>query len=126
MRSVLGDAYENARAKLMNPDGDSSKGKKGTATNAKTKRKRNDEDEDRPKKKSVRSGKQPISKVKAGEDTPDHEDDEEDDAPANKKRKVEVLLAVKWDLEKGSDPSGWWVSEKLDGVRYVIHIIWII
>ena len=35
------------------------------------------------------------------------------------KATVEVLLAVKWDLEKGIDPTGWWVSEKLDGVRYV-------
>jgi DNA ligase-1 len=29
----------------------------------------------------------------------------------------DLLLAVKWDLEKGIDPTGWWVSEKLDGVR---------
>ncbi|KAG7086629.1 hypothetical protein E1B28_002571 [Marasmius oreades] len=29
----------------------------------------------------------------------------------------QVLLANKWDLEKGIDPTGWWISEKLDGVR---------
>ena len=29
----------------------------------------------------------------------------------------ELLLAVKWDEENGPDPTGWWVSEKLDGVR---------
>jgi DNA ligase-1 len=31
----------------------------------------------------------------------------------------ELLLANKWDLEHGIDPTGWWISEKLDGVRYV-------
>ncbi|KAJ3519118.1 hypothetical protein NMY22_g13344 [Coprinellus aureogranulatus] len=29
----------------------------------------------------------------------------------------DLLLATKWDLETGSDPTGWWISEKLDGVR---------
>ncbi|KAL9713272.1 hypothetical protein Ac2012v2_004512 [Leucoagaricus gongylophorus] len=29
----------------------------------------------------------------------------------------ELLLANKWDLDVGPDPSGWWISEKLDGVR---------
>ncbi|KAF8600119.1 DNA ligase/mRNA capping enzyme [Ceratobasidium sp. AG-I] len=29
----------------------------------------------------------------------------------------ELLLAVKWDLATGADPTGWWMSEKLDGVR---------
>ncbi|CAE6496788.1 unnamed protein product [Rhizoctonia solani] len=29
----------------------------------------------------------------------------------------ELLLAVKWDLATGCDPTGWWMSEKLDGVR---------
>ncbi|KAL0060661.1 hypothetical protein AAF712_012538 [Marasmius tenuissimus] len=29
----------------------------------------------------------------------------------------ELLLANKWDLVKGADPTGWWISEKLDGVR---------
>ena len=31
-----------------------------------------------------------------------------------RKADVSVLLADKWE---GSDPTGWWVSEKLDGVR---------
>lgn len=112
----------------MNPDGEQSKVKKGTAaTVAKTKakRKRTDDDEEGGRKKSARSDNPPISKGNAGEDIPGEEDEEKEDAPANKKRKVEVLLAVKWDLEKGSDPSGWWVSEKLDGVRYVTLILMI-
>ncbi|KAG8731647.1 hypothetical protein FRC11_003089 [Ceratobasidium sp. 423] len=29
----------------------------------------------------------------------------------------QLLLAVKWDLATGCDPTGWWMSEKLDGVR---------
>jgi len=28
-----------------------------------------------------------------------------------------LLLANKWDIETGPDPTGWWISEKLDGVR---------
>lgn len=28
-----------------------------------------------------------------------------------------MLLAVKWDIDDGPDPTGWWISEKLDGVR---------
>lgn len=31
-----------------------------------------------------------------------------------------LLLATKWDVDSGIDPTGWWVSEKLDGVRYVL------
>ncbi|KAJ3997621.1 hypothetical protein F5050DRAFT_1670921 [Lentinula boryana] len=30
---------------------------------------------------------------------------------------VAVLLANSWDVDKGPDPTGWWISEKLDGVR---------
>ncbi|KNC54095.1 DNA ligase [Thecamonas trahens ATCC 50062] len=28
-----------------------------------------------------------------------------------------LLLPRKWELERGDDPTGWWLSEKLDGVR---------
>ncbi|KAF9063022.1 hypothetical protein BDP27DRAFT_1394009 [Rhodocollybia butyracea] len=28
-----------------------------------------------------------------------------------------VLLANSWDVDTGPDPTGWWISEKLDGVR---------
>lgn len=103
---------------------ESSKGSKGKAAAAsgRTKRKRSDEDDEGGNKKTAR--KKPSSKEKADRksiDADEEEDEEEDeDAPASKKRKVEVLLAVKWDLEKGPDPTGWWVSEKLDGVRYVL------
>jgi DNA ligase-1 len=65
------------------------------------------------------SQKRPVSKKKAkkGGDGEDDEDDDDDDDGT--KVKVEVLLATKWDLVTGSDPTGWWMSEKLDGVRYV-------
>jgi DNA ligase-1 len=38
---------------------------------------------------------------------------------AASKKVPELLLANKWDLETGPDPTGWWISEKLDGVRFV-------
>ncbi|KAJ3720399.1 hypothetical protein C8R42DRAFT_86826 [Lentinula raphanica] len=42
----------------------------------------------------------------------------DDDGSANTtKASVAVLLANSWDVDKGPDPSGWWISEKLDGVR---------
>ena len=51
------------------------------------------------------------------------EEDEDDEAPSGGKKKApELLLANKWDLEKGTDPTGWWISEKLDGVRYAYPV----
>lgn len=37
------------------------------------------------------------------------------------KKDIAVLLAQKWDLAEGPDPTGWWMSEKLDGVRYAVR-----
>jgi DNA ligase-1 len=51
-----------------------------------------------------------------GGDNDDEEADEEVVASSGKSI-PELLLANKWDLEKGPDPTGWWISEKLDGVR---------
>jgi DNA ligase 1 len=48
------------------------------------------------------------------EDNEEEEEDEEDEGAP------QLLLANKWDLEKGADPTGWWISEKLDGVRYIL------
>ena len=49
----------------------------------------------------------------------DDMDEDEDDQPASttapKKVVPRLLLANKYDLEKGPDPTGWWCSEKLDG-----------
>ncbi|KAF9477620.1 DNA ligase/mRNA capping enzyme [Pholiota conissans] len=42
----------------------------------------------------------------------------EDEQPSTSGKSVpELLLANKWDIETGPDPTGWWISEKLDGVR---------
>ncbi|KXN82465.1 DNA ligase [Leucoagaricus sp. SymC.cos] len=43
--------------------------------------------------------------------------DEGDETVAMEKLVPELLLANKWDIETGVDPTGWWISEKLDGVR---------
>ncbi|KAE9402549.1 hypothetical protein BT96DRAFT_964719 [Gymnopus androsaceus JB14] len=58
-----------------------------------------------PKKKGSKKSK----KSKKGGD-----DDEDDDTG---KANVSVLLANSWDSANGPDPTGWWISEKLDGVR---------
>lgn len=44
-------------------------------------------------------------------------DDEEDTLIKTTKKIPDLLLAAKWDLDTGVDPTGWWISEKLDGVR---------
>ncbi|KAF8166013.1 hypothetical protein B0H34DRAFT_259419 [Crassisporium funariophilum] len=90
-----------------------------------------DEDEDeKPAPKRGRKAAAPKAPVKGKgkakqvdeeeEDDDDEEEGEDDDdeAPAATGKYVpELLLANKWDLEKGLDPTGWWISEKLDGVR---------
>jgi DNA ligase-1 len=101
LRALLGDAYEDARLKLKNPDGDTF----GQNSRAK------------PASKAKGKGKtaaSPRNKKAAGGD----DDDEDDDEDAPKKKVPELLLANKWDLDDGPDPTGWWMSEKLDGVRY--------
>lgn len=103
---MLGESYEAARLKLKNPDGPPPKSAKGKKASSKPKsagkRKKNDDDEDEEK---------PSKKARRTKD----EDEDEDDALDG--GKFEVLLANKWDLD-GPDPTDWWISEKLDGVRY--------
>lgn len=124
---------------MKNPDGPPPKsGKSKPASKAKTPAKRkkrtadeneDDEDEEEPAKgpPSKRSRKAPNSKSKPKskskkEDEDEDEDgegDDDDDEPASSGKSVpELLLANKWDFDTGLDPTGWWVSEKLDGVRY--------
>ena len=80
--------------KLKNPDGPPAKGKSAPKSKAKRRKGGDDDDEDNDEEEEEGQGKKG------------------DTAP-------ELLLANKWDLEKGADPTGWWISEKLDGVRYV-------
>ncbi|KAF8627948.1 hypothetical protein AX17_006101 [Amanita inopinata Kibby_2008] len=129
LKSLLGDAYETARLKFMNPDGPappSSKPATSKAQRGKRKRGAND-DEDEQKNKKSRKAK-PLSKGKpkengreeeGGEDEDENGSDSSDGAEANELKRAapELLLAVKWDAETGIDPMGWWISEKLDGVR---------
>lgn len=68
------------------------------------------------------------------------EEEEEEEAPPAKKRtstrtstrkktspsrlkdtSFKPLLAHKWDFETGKNPTDWWISEKLDGVRAIWH-----
>lgn len=88
LKAILGEKYELARLKWKNPDGPAPKASKAPK---------------RGKKKAV--------------DGDDDDDDEEEGDGGSGKKIPELLLANKWDLETGPDPTGWWISEKLDGVR---------
>ncbi|PBK63457.1 DNA ligase/mRNA capping enzyme [Armillaria solidipes] len=122
LKSLLGDKYETARMKLKNPHGNqgSPKKKPQSKTKSSVKRKRKDADEEEDAK-PVKRPRKPVSsgskKGSAGID--DDEEEEEDDAETVSagKKVPELLLANKWDIEKGADPTGWLMSEKLDGVR---------
>ncbi len=102
LKELLGEAYELARLKYKNPDGPDPSSKSKPASKAKAKAK-------------TAKGKQ-----RADADGDDDEDGEDGDGAAGGAKAIpELLLAAKWDLETGPDPTGWWISEKLDGVRYV-------
>ncbi|PAV17191.1 DNA ligase mRNA capping enzyme [Pyrrhoderma noxium] len=144
LRQLLGDAYEDARLKHMNPDGvtpgpsktskaSSKSTKKGSTTATRSsrsstnKRKKQGDDEgeedqddgsngSRKKLRSSGDTSKPTSKNDQSREQ-DEDEGEVEEEVNDGKAAVNVLLAVKWDLEKGADPTGWWVSEKLDGVR---------
>ncbi|KAJ3111367.1 hypothetical protein HDU96_005756 [Phlyctochytrium bullatum] len=93
LQSFLGDEYEEARMAKAN---------QGGATKSASPA--------RPKRKAARAAN--------GED--DGDDDDGSAGTPKKKSKVapsvpNVLLAKKW--EENVNPKGWWISEKLDGVR---------
>ncbi|KAK0491621.1 DNA ligase/mRNA capping enzyme [Armillaria novae-zelandiae] len=124
LKSLLGDKYEAARMKLKNPHGSQGSPKKKPQSKMKSpvKRKRKDADDDEEDVKPVKRSRKPVSssrkKNSAGND--DNEEEEEEDDPETippGKKVPELLLANKWDIEKGADPTGWLMSEKLDGVR---------
>ncbi|KAI5122801.1 hypothetical protein M0805_000144 [Coniferiporia weirii] len=123
LRSVLGDAYEDARIKQMNPDGvatsSTSRGSKAkvsgrVATKRKKQADEDDEDVDRSPEKKARTIEKsaPESEQQRGDNS-----EEEGEEDGDGRKTIALLLAVKWDIEKGADPTGWWMSEKLDGVR---------
>lgn len=92
---------------------------KAAAKKPPSKRKRVDDDDDDDDATSAKRTRKraPASRGKAKMIADDDEEEEEQDTRT--KKVPELLLANKWDLEKGIDPTGWWISEKLDGVRYV-------
>ncbi|KAG5652748.1 hypothetical protein H0H81_003889 [Sphagnurus paluster] len=129
LKSLFGEAYEVARLNFKNPDGPTlkkavSKSKPKAATSG-TKRKKveeRDDDDPRPTKRTPRpsSTSKPAScgKAKSKDNEEQDNDDEDEDDPVTFSKSVpDLLLAVKWDLKTGIDPAGWWISEKLDGVR---------
>jgi DNA ligase-1 len=138
--SLLGEKYEAARVKFKNPDGPPLKGSKKPASKAKAKAKapakrkrRGGEDDDgadddvikSPKKARTAatgtSAKGTANVEDEDEDGGVDDDDGGDDEPVADSKKIpELLLANKWDIETGPDPTGWWISEKLDGVRLVM------
>ncbi|RKO82844.1 hypothetical protein BDK51DRAFT_29172, partial [Blyttiomyces helicus] len=87
LRAELGDAYETARLKAVNPNGPA------------------------PAPAAKKEGGKPVAGATGKGKLADGDGDGKD-VPS-------LLLAEKWDLEKGPDLSGWWLSEKLDGVRAV-------
>jgi DNA ligase-1 len=123
--------------KLKNPDG-ASKGspKKKPASKAKAKapakRKKVDDEEDgdeddddvKPAKRARKPASTAKGKVKNRAKVDDDAEDDgvaagdEEEPVSNAKNVPELLLAVKWDIDNGPDPTGWWISEKLDGVRF--------
>lgn len=88
--------YEDARLEWKNPGGNT----RSTSTQAKAtkgKRKKDDDDDgDAPPTKRTKPSSAPTK---------------------TKGPKFDVLLAQTYKSENGPDPTGWWISEKLDGVR---------
>ncbi|KAF9442750.1 hypothetical protein P691DRAFT_810139 [Macrolepiota fuliginosa MF-IS2] len=90
LKTLLGEEYETTRLLFKNPDGP------------------------QPKVKAAPKRSRAKGKTKAEDG---NEGDEEDGVTPSGKNIPELLLANKWDLDSGPDPTGWWISEKLDGVR---------
>ena len=68
-------------------------------------------------------GKAAASKGKGKAKKADGEEGEDEEGEEEGGGIPGLLLAQKWDIEDGPDPKGWWVSEKLDGVRYALFLL---
>src|SRR5277367_3136843 len=88
-----------------------------------------EEEEERPAKRACRTAASSSSKGKGkaiddeDDDNDNDNDNDEEDVEITRKSVPELLLANKWDLGKGPDPTGWWISEKLDGVQQQISFL---
>ncbi|KAJ3343953.1 hypothetical protein HDU93_005236 [Gonapodya sp. JEL0774] len=89
LRELLGDAYEDARVKRFGGSFSA-----GSPTKKRKARGDDEDDEDDDGKNGSSSSSAPLKKVK-----------------------VDVLLAQSYEIDGNVDPTGWWISEKLDGVR---------
>jgi len=76
-----------------------------------------DEEDEWPAKRGRRTALSSKGKGKEQDDDDDDEGEDDEEKASSGKSIPELLLANKWDLETGLDPTGWWISEKLDGVR---------
>lgn len=88
-----------------------------------------EEEEEEDAKPAKRGRKAPVSKSKpkskvkaeeADEEEVEEEEGEGDEEATDEKPGKaipELLLANKYELDGSLDPTGWWISEKLDGVR---------
>ena len=61
----------------------------------------------------------PAPKAAKKADDEDGDEDGDEEGGSSGKAVPGLLLANKWDIETGPDPTGWLISEKLDGVRLV-------
>ncbi|KAG6877708.1 hypothetical protein C0993_004803 [Termitomyces sp. T159_Od127] len=98
-------------------DNDTRKGRKPASRKKKADGDDQDNEEDEKPAKKVRKPAPEGGKDQEDEDDNTDKDDECDDAPTSNKVIPRLLLANKWDVETGPDPTGWWISEKLDGLR---------
>jgi DNA ligase-1 len=96
-----------------------------------------DEEEVKGKAKATTISKPAAKKRKSPTPSSDDQGEEEEDeapAPPTKRSRPQraakpiakdatfkPLLAHKWDLDTGADPTNWLMSEKLDGVRAIWH-----
>ncbi|KAF8517280.1 DNA ligase/mRNA capping enzyme [Hysterangium stoloniferum] len=128
IRTLMGDAYEEARLAMKNTGGNTSKDNKKVPEEPKpalktNKRKRNNDDEDMDeaeetkngRRKPLAKGKKPTSKV--SRKTRNNNEGEDNDNDTGTSVVPPLLLANPWKIDGGLDVTGWWMSEKLDGVR---------
>ncbi|KAM0746957.1 DNA ligase/mRNA capping enzyme [Meredithblackwellia eburnea MCA 4105] len=112
LREALGEEFEAAR---LGPLAPTSKSKSKSTAGAGKRALSASATNGAPAKKKGKSKKE-----EEGEDEEEDGVDSPDASAATKKKKkeVNVLLANKFELGNDKvDPTGWWVSEKLDGIR---------
>ncbi|KAJ3178142.1 hypothetical protein HK101_010152 [Irineochytrium annulatum] len=124
LKSVLGEKYELARCKPPAATKPKSKPRAKPDVDMDVDDDDDDDGDDdaHPSPaKSTRAAKKATKKAAKRKRNEDDDEDDDDDKPSKSKKSAliknpQVLLAKKWEEGK-VDPTGWWISEKLDGVR---------